>query len=212
APGDAPPTRKELEGTRLALLTIATAALPFAASAASAPTQGTLCVGTGNGCYSSLQAAVDAAGDGATIQVRAGTWAGGVTLTKNLTLRGAGDAVVSGGGPVLTIGSAVDTPTVQISNLTFSGGVSHDNPQAPGCGPDVPSCGPGYPTATALGGGIEAFPGTSVTISNSVVTANVASPATSVPSVRAVCPGNVPCPASFGDAAGIDNWGTMTLE
>ena len=29
--------------------------------------------------------------------------------------------------------------------------------------------------------------------------------------VKAVCPGPAPCPASFGDAAGIDNWSTMTL-
>ena len=197
---------------RLVLLTIAVTALLAAAAASSASKPATLCVGKEPGCYSSLQPAVDAAGDGATIQVRAGTWAGGVTVTKSLTLTGAGNAVVSGGGPVLTIGSTTSTPTVRISNLTFTGGVTHGNPQAPSCGPDVPRCGPGYPSATALGGGIEAFPGTSVTISNSVVTGNVATPALSVPSVKAVCPGNVPCPASFGDAAGIDNWGTMTLE
>jgi hypothetical protein len=196
---------------QLALLTIAAAALVAAAVAASAPNKG-LCVGSDPGCYSTLQAAVDAAQNGDTIQVRAGTWAGGVTVTKSLTLTGAGKAVVSGGGPVITIGSASSAPTVTISNLTVTGGVQHGNPQSPSCGPDVPSCGPGYPTATALGGGIEAFPGTTVTISNSVVTGNVATPALSVPSVKARCPGDVPCPASFGDAAGIDNWGTMTIE
>src|SRR5262245_3732204 len=196
---------------QLALLTIAAAALVAVATAASAPKNG-LCVGSDPGCYSSLQAAVDAAQDGDTVQVRSGTWAGGVTVTKSLTLTGAGNAVVSGGGPVITIGSATRTPTVTISNLTVTGGVQHGNPQSPNCGPDVPSCGPGYPSATALGGGIEAFPGTTVAISNSVVTGNVASPATSVPSVKAKCPGNVPCPASFGDAAGIDNWGTMTID
>src|SRR3954454_1458501 len=173
SPADVSDHQKELEMRRLVLLTIAVTALLAAAAASSASKPATLCVGTEPGCYSSLQAAVDAAGDGATIQVRAGTWAGGVTVTRDLTLTGADNAVVSGGGPVLTIGSATATPTVRISNLTFTGGVTHGNPHAPNCGPDVPRCGPGYPSATALGGGIEAFQGTNVTIANSVVTGNV---------------------------------------
>jgi hypothetical protein len=95
--------------------------------------------------------------------------------------------------------------------VTITGGVTTTDPQSPNCGPDVPTCGPGYPSATALGGGVAALPGTTVTILHSVVTGNRAAPSKSVPSVKAVCPGNVPCPASFGDAAGIDDWGTMTL-
>ena len=67
-------------------------------------------------------------------------------------------------GPVVTIGSASATPTVSLANLTITGGMTTTNPQAPTCGPDVPTCGPGYATATALGGGVEAFPGTTVTI------------------------------------------------
>src|SRR4051794_41110012 len=70
---------KELEMKRLALLTIAATALLAVAAASSAPKPATLCVGKEPDCYSALQTAVDAAGDGATIQVRAGTWAGGVT-------------------------------------------------------------------------------------------------------------------------------------
>ena len=50
-----------------------------------------------------------------------------------------------------------------------------------------------------------------MTITHGVVTGNRSIPAHSTSSVKAICPGNVPCSASFGDAAGIDNWGTMTL-
>jgi hypothetical protein len=171
-----------------------------------------LCVGTASGCYSTIQAAVDAAHGGDSIAIGPGTYAGGVTIDVSVRLAGAGPATrISGGGPVVTIGSATSTPTVTIANVTITGGVTTTDPQSPRCGPDVPTCGPGYTTATALGGGVEAFPGTRVTILNSIVTANRAVPATSVPSVKAICPGNVPCPASFGDAAGIDDWGTMTL-
>jgi hypothetical protein len=45
----------------------------------------------------------------------------------------------------------------------------------------------------------------------SVVTGNRAVPHGSVPSVLATGPGGVACPASFGDAAGIDDWGAMKL-
>jgi hypothetical protein len=171
-----------------------------------------LCVG-GPGCYPTIQAALDAAQGGDTVRVGPGTFAGGITITKSITLSGVAAAatVVRGGGPVVTVGSPTETPTVTLQNLTITGGLATGNPQAPRCGPDVPSCGPGYPDATALGGGIEAFQGTTVTILRSVVTGNRAIPALATQSVKAVCPGSVPCPASFGDAAGIDNWGTMTL-
>ena len=109
------------------------------------------------------------------------------------------------------VGSPTAAPTVTLANLTITGGDTTTDPQAPNCGPDVPTCGPGYTSATALGGGIEAFQGTTVTIRDSAITGNRAVPSSSVPSVKAVCPGDVPCPASFGGAAGIDDWGAMTL-
>jgi hypothetical protein len=172
----------------------------------------TLCVG-GPHCYATVQAALNAAQDGDTVRVGPGTFPGGVTITKSINLVGVAAAAssISGGGPVVTIGSPTSAPTVTFANLTITGGVTTGNPQAPNCGPDVPSCGPGYADATALGGGIEAFQGTTVTISRSVVTGNRAIPALTTQSVKAVCPGPAPCPASFGDAAGIDNWGTMTI-
>ena len=59
-------------------------------------------------CYATLQAAVDAAPDGDTIKLGAGTFAGGVSITKSIDLVGAGPGatIISGGGPVLTIGVA----------------------------------------------------------------------------------------------------------
>jgi hypothetical protein len=218
---------------RLTLITTVAAALACTAAASLSAKPKPLCVGAQPGCFAAIQQAVDAAHDGETIRVLPGRYAGGVVITTNLTLTGAdnnddndddgddgadagnnqsGRAVVSGGGPVLTIGSKTSTPTVTISNLVVTGGVATGNPQAPSCGPDVPTCGPGYADATALGGGIEAFPGSTVTIERSLITGNQSIPARSTASVKAVCPGEVPCPVDFGSGAGIDNWGAMTLE
>jgi hypothetical protein len=187
-----------------------TVALATATTGESAP-KGSLCVG-GPHCYSTVQAAVDAASDGDTIRVGPGTFTGGVTITKSLTLAGvdAHASKISGGGPVVTIGSTTSAPTVTLTNLTISGGLTTSNPHAPECGLDVPVCGPGYADATATGGGIETFAGTTVTLSHSIVTGNRATPALTTNSVKATC-ANGPCPAAFGDAGGIDVWGTMTL-
>ncbi len=187
-----------------------TVALATATAGESAP-KGSLCVG-GPHCYSTVQAAVDAASDGDTIRVGPGTFTGGVTITKSLTLAGvnAHASKISGGGPVVTIGSTTSVPTVTLTNLTISGGLTTSNPHAPECGLDVPVCGPGYAEATAIGGGIETFAGTTVTLSHSIVTGNRATPALTTNSVKATC-ANGPCPAAFGDAGGIDVWGTMTL-
>jgi len=169
-----------------------------------------LCVG-GAGCYPTLQRAVDAARDGDTIHVNAGTFGGGVTITKSITIAGASasSSRISGGGPVVTIGSAATAPTVTVSDLTITGGLTTRDPEAPRCGPDN-SCADGYASATALGGGIEAFPHSTVTLLHVTVTGNQAVPARSVPSAKAECETG-PCPASFGDGAGIDVWGAMTL-
>jgi fibronectin-binding autotransporter adhesin len=167
----------------------------------------TLCLGPGHGCFKTLKAAVDAAHDGSTIKIAPGTYRGGVVVARSVRLAGsgAGRTVIRGGGPVLTLGGAIS-----VSGVTVTGGVTSANPHSPGCGPDVPACGPGYAEATALGGGIEALPGSTVTLRRTVVADNRAAPSHTVASVKATCPDG-PCPASFGDAAGIDNWGTMRL-
>src|SRR5262249_57984378 len=79
----------------------------------------TLCVGTGSGFYPTIQAAVNAAHDGDRIAIGPGTYAGGITVDVSVQLAGAGPTTrISGGGPVVTIGSATVTPTVTIANLT----------------------------------------------------------------------------------------------
>jgi hypothetical protein len=143
-----------------------------------------------------------------------GTFAGGVTIDRSVKLFGAGPdvTIIRGGGPVITVGEfdAASEPTVTIRNVTITGGVTHSSAH---CGP---ICGANYVQATALGGGIEVPPaagsttGATVAIIHSVVAGNRAEPLTTVPSVRAVCPGG-PCPFATGGGGGIDNWGAMTL-
>ena len=193
------------------LSAVHSAAATHSALATTGHSASVLCVG-GPHCYSTVQTAVAAASDGDTIRVGPGTFPGGVTITKSLTLTGvdAHASKISGGGPVVTIGSTTSAPTVTLTNLTISGGLTTSNPHAPECGLDVPVCGPGYADATAIGGGIETFAGTTVTLARSIVTGNRATPTLTTNSVKATC-ANGPCPAAFGDAGGIDVWGTMTL-
>src|SRR5262245_2995815 len=84
-----------------------------------------LCVG-GPGCFATVKAAVNAAHEGDTIRIGAGTFDGGFTIDKSLSLVGVSAAVVriEGGGPVITIaaGLAPDPPTVSIMRVTISGG------------------------------------------------------------------------------------------
>ena len=97
-------------------------------ASANATRAAALCVQTGKPhCYPTLQAAVDAAHDGDTVKLGAGTFAGGITIAKSISLvgAGAGATTISGGGPVLTIGvaDAATEPTVSITGLTITGGV-----------------------------------------------------------------------------------------
>ncbi len=189
-----------------------------AASGSLARAATVLCVG-GPGCYSTLQAAVDAAHDGDTITIAPGTYAGGVTIDVSVKLAGAGadQTVISGGGPVLTIGTfgASSEPTVSVEGVTITGGLTRSSPES------MPFT--GQEGVFALGGGVEIPPnsdftgGAAVTISNSVITGNQVAPTTAIDST-------IPCPADitiscingdlpFARAAGggIDNWGTLTL-
>jgi hypothetical protein len=196
-----------------AAVTVATAGgLALAAEPAQAAA---LCVGSGGGCYLSIQAAVDAAHNGDTITIRAGIFAGGVTITKSVRLQGAGprSTIIRGGSHVLTIGAygAASEPTVSISGVTVTGGLARSSPES------VPLF--GKAGAWAAGGGIEIPPGAhladgaTVTISDSVITANRANPRTSVPSGIS-CPGGFPqgqCPFAPANGGGIDSWGALTL-
>jgi hypothetical protein len=164
-----------------------------------------LCVG-GSGCFATLQGAVDAADDGDTIHVRRGTFAGGVTIDKSVTLAGTGSrsTIIQGGGPVLTIfrEAAPDQLTVSIRGVTITGGVNDSEPDPP----------------VTFGGGIwipvsqlPEFPfngtGATVSITDSVITGNV------VTSREAIPPGPFcgPHPCGFNTGGGIDNGGELTI-
>ncbi|HYC06803.1 MAG TPA: hypothetical protein VEG29_02670 [Candidatus Binatia bacterium] len=191
----------------------AVTAVSLFAMAAQAPATvaaASLCVG-GSGCYSTLGAAIAAAHDGDTITIGPGTFAGGVTIPISVRLVGAGAAstIIKGGGPVLTIGTlfAAEEPTVRISGVTITGGVTR------GSALSVNAF--GVPGVYALGGGIE-IPqsenfglGASVTISDSVISGNRAAPTTTKP-IGPPCPSG-PCPFAAAWGGGIDTWGDLTL-
>lgn len=168
------------------------------------------CVG-GPGCSTSLQAAVDAARPGATIRIAEGTYGGGVRVTKSLRLvgAGAGSTVIRGGGPVLTIATTSDTPpTVVISGVTATGGVTRGVVDPAGQSDPV----------NAFGGGILVTPGpdgaigATVMLRDVVVSGNRTAPATTSSSPSgAKCPdGDCPYAGSFG--GGIASFGRLTLE
>ena len=195
---------------RTALIGLAALALGFVTTSGSHAAS-TLCVG-GQHCYSTLQAAVNAAHDGDTIRINSGTFAGGVTITSSVNLVGAGakKTTISGGGPVLTIGTifAATEPTVSIDGVTITGGATTSSPESQAF--------VGVENVIALGGGISIPPnadfsgGANVTVTNSIITGNKAAPTASVP-FGPPCPGNVNCPFALAGGAGIDTWGALTL-
>jgi hypothetical protein len=112
----------------------------------------TLCVG-GRGCFPTIQLAVDAAQGGDTVKIGPGTFAGGVTIAKSITVVGAGAAqtTIRGGGPVVTIGDLHDVKRVvaTLRALTITGGLNRGNVNWTPDGPTYlqPPWGP-------LGGGV----------------------------------------------------------
>jgi hypothetical protein len=156
--------------------------------------------------------------DGDTVTVGPGAFAGGVTITKSINLVGvaAAASIISGGGPVVTIGEfgASSEPTVSIDGFTITGGVTRSSPES------VPFT--GHEGVFAAGGGVEIPPdadfgaATKVTISNSVITDNRVAPTETVGPTPdqvpfwPVCPSG-PCPFAGAFGGGIDSWGTLTL-
>jgi len=187
------------------------------AGAASAATL-TVCP---SGCqYSQIGPAVAAAGNGDTIKIGPGTYQGGITIGVSVKLAGAGagSTIIRGGDHVLTIGSlgASGEPVVSISGVTITDGLARSSPES------VPIF--GEEGALAAGGGVEIPPqalpadgppvnGATVTISDSVITGNIADPSAAVPS-GITCPGGFPhgqCPVAWAFGGGIDSWGNLTL-
>jgi hypothetical protein len=153
-----------------------------------------------SGCaYAQLAPALAGAQNGDTIKIGPGTYAGGVTIDVSVKLvgAGAGSTVISGGGPVLSIGvaGAPSEPTVTIDGVTVTGGVAIGN----------------LASESGRGGGIyiprAAGPstGATVTIRDSVIRGNSTAPSTAVESDDPCCP--------FADSGGggISNDGTLKL-
>lgn len=186
----------------------AAAAWAVAAAPAGAATT---CVGSDAGCFATIQAAVNAAQSGDVIHIGPGVFTGGVRVPKSVQLvgAGAGRTVIRGGGPVLTLGKfeATSEPTIRISGVTVTGGVTHSSL--------ISSHELGHPGVIALGGGIEILPnadfsgGPTVVISDSVITGNHAAAVATVP-LGPPCPSG-PCPAATSRGGGIDNSGALTL-
>ena len=127
-----------------------------------------LCVGGPKpGCFATLQAAIGAAQHGDTIKLAPGTYAGGITIAKNVELIGTSPAstVIRGGGPVVTVGDGVSKPTVSISRVTITGGLNDSTGVAAGGGVAIPPLAAGNAT------------GATVSISDSVISGNRAPPA-----------------------------------
>ena len=191
--------------------TILIAASGFGAVRASAATF-TVCP---SGCaFNQIGPAVAAANSGDTVTVAGGIYHGGFTIDKNLKLIGAGAerTIVSGGGPVVTVGKFAATvePTVSIRGVTITSGVTRSSP--------VSTAYEGKRGVFALGGGIFVPPaanfatGATVTISDSVITENTAAPSASVDSGIACPGGDGQCPFAEAGGGGIDNWGTLTVD
>jgi hypothetical protein len=205
---------------RTLLACMAAAALGGGAIAAQPALAGSLCVGTGSGCYPTIQAAVNASHNGDTIVIGPGTYRGGVSILKSVRIQGSGasSTIIRGGRHVLTIGAlgAKREPVVSISGVTITGGVARSSPLS------VPIF--GMAGVWAMGAGVEIPPqstpensppanGATVTISNSVITGNRADPTTAIPS-GIKCLARFPhgqCPFAMAAGGGIDSWGKLTL-
>jgi len=204
---------RRLSSIRPSIRTTATAAIALAsfllapAWIAVAPASAATLDVCPHGCaYSQVAAAVAAAGNGDTVNVAPGTYQGGFTISKDLTLNGAGarQTTISGGGPVITVGvyNAASEPTVGISGFTITGGDTHS---AFG------------ESNLALGGGVWVPPaadngtGATLTITGSVITGNAVAPTTAVDAGFS-CGPTGDCQFAQAGGGGIDSWGDVTLE
>jgi hypothetical protein len=188
------------------VLALAGAMTWVAGPAVASAQNGVLCVGTGTGCYATIDAAVGAAANGDTIEVSAGTFTGGATITKSLRVIGAGQGrtFIRGGKPVLTIGdvhaAASDEPTVAMEQLTVTGGTA--------AGDGVVMSGGGILIPRAADGAT----GATVSLSHVTVTRNHADATGTSPSPSgAPCPGG-DCPFALSRGGGIANFGTLSLD
>ncbi|MGZ4339188.1 MAG: hypothetical protein ACXVQ3_03945 [Gaiellaceae bacterium] len=181
------------------------AALAVTGEAAGRSAAAALCVGPAGGCFAQIQPALDAAHDGDTIVIAAGTYAGGITIDKSLIIQGAGSkrTIVKGGGPVVTIfrDVASDGLNVSIDGLTITGGVNASQPD-----PEVTFGGGVWIPTSQLDEPPFNGTGATVSISNSVITGNQVTSTSVIP--PGFC-GDRAC--GFNEGGGIDNGGVLTL-
>jgi hypothetical protein len=123
---------------------VVAASLLFVLGASAAPVN----VCASGSPYTTIPEALAAAPGGSTVTICPGTYAGGFTISKNVTLLGAGasQTTISGGGPVLTIASGV---AATISGVTINGGRNVD-PTPVSSPPPPPPTGGGIVNAGAL--------------------------------------------------------------
>ena len=186
---------------RLPAVCIALLATVCAAAAAGVADAATRCVGRAPTCSPTIQGAIDLSRDGNTIRIGPGTFAGGVTITRRISVRGAGAAAttIRGGGPVVTIGDPAEQtqPTVSISGLTLTGGVTHGQQFRAGGG------------GIFVWFGADFTPGATVALHRVTVAGNRVEPTTTIPE-GPPCPSG-PCPYAQGDGGGIDTFGSMSI-
>jgi hypothetical protein len=204
---DRPSGRRVRKRHLVALLAAGAGFLLFGALPAGASSA--ICVGSRPGCFSTIQAAVDAAHDGDTITIAPGTYSGPIHINASVNLAGAGApaTIIKGGGPVIVIGEpfpwSPKQPTISISGVTVTGGVnsSYEFPEVtsgggimiePSANPD-----PDQPPLT----------GATVTISNSIVTGNHVYSTGTIPGD--FC--GLPVDCAFANGGGIANNGALTL-
>jgi hypothetical protein len=197
-------------GRRLAALTPVVAALVCVLAAPADAATITVCQ---SGCaYREIAPAVRAASPGDEVLVGPGTYRGGFDIPTDLTLAGSGadHTTISGGGPVVTVGTegAATEPTVQIRGVTITGGRTTSSFEG---------------TQFALGGGVlippgavlndndDHAPGATVTIERSHIVGNQAAPSSSVDSPFPCPPAECLFTAEAG-GGGIDSWGALTVR
>jgi hypothetical protein len=174
-----------------------------------------------SGCsFTTIAGALAAAANGDTIGIAAGTYAGGFTVDKNVTLRGEGadQTTISGGGPVVTVAGGVsatiESVTITGGNSVFGGGIFNSGTLT------LTESTVSGNTAVADGGGILNSFGT-LTLQESTVSGNTAGGnigsgggianenGGTVTLTESTVSGNT---VSRGGGGGIANGGTLTLK
>jgi hypothetical protein len=206
---------------RAALLGAALLALPvLGALPAAAASPITVCP---SGCdYTTIQAAIEAASSGATIDVEAGTYFGPLTFDKSLTLVGAGASATTitvphTGSTVITVDSgvsaAVSAVTISGGRANFGGGIFNQS----GATLTLEHSTLAGNSALIRGGAIFNAPGATLTVEASLLSHNTAidgggamvNPGGTVSLNHTTVTGNR---SFYGRGGGIGNNGTMILS